>query len=226
MKQSYKKEGHSEPNLFNICQIESLPLTSGQLKQATRTDPILSKVLMFTKTGWPMQVSEALKPYWNKRLELSLEEGCIMWGNRVVVPNKWQKGVLEELHQVHFFIACTKAIARGYMWWPELDKQIELMTKSCIHCQRVKNTPPVAPLHPWNWPTISWQRIHIDFAGPFQGQMFLIVVDSHSKWPEVVAIKKTTAEATISELHRLFSCYGLLEQVVSDNGPQFVSEEF
>ena len=57
--------------------------------------------------------------------------------------------------------------------------------------------------------------------------MFLIVVDSHSKWPEVVAMKKTTAEATISELHRLFSCYGLVpEQVVSDNGPQFVSEEF
>ena len=226
VQQSCKKEGHSEPNLFNICQIESLPLTSGQLKQATRTDPILSKVLMFTKTGWPMQVSEALKPYWNRRLELSLEEGCIMWGNRVVVPNKWQKGVLEELHQVHFGIARTKAIARGYVWWPELDKQIELMTKSCTHCQRVKNTPPVAPLHPWNWPTIPWQRIHIDFAGPFQGQMFLIVVDSHSKWPEVVAMKKTTAEATISELRRLFSCYGLPEQVVSDNGPQFVSEEF
>ena len=58
---------------------------------------------------------------------------------------------------------------------------------------------------------------------PFQDQMFLIAVDSHSKWPEVVAIKKTTAEATISELRRLFSCYGLPEKVVSDNGPHFVS---
>ena len=90
-----KAHANANPNLFNICQIESLPLTSGQLKQATRTDPTLSKVLMFTKTGWPMQVSEALKPYWNRRLELSLEEGCIMWGNRVVVPNKWQKVYLK-----------------------------------------------------------------------------------------------------------------------------------
>ena len=49
-----EKENYVEPNLFNICQIESLPLTSGQLKQATRTDLILSKVLMFTKTGWPV----------------------------------------------------------------------------------------------------------------------------------------------------------------------------
>ena len=79
------EENYLEPNLFNICQIESLPLTSGQLKQATRTDLILSKVLVFTKTGWPVQVSEALKPYWNRRLELSLEDGCILWGNRVII---------------------------------------------------------------------------------------------------------------------------------------------
>ena len=128
IKDSYKKEGYSEPNIFNICQIEPLPLTSGQLKQATRTDPVLSKVLMFTKNGWPLQVSEALKPYWHRRLELSLEDDCIMWGYRVVVPKKCQKIVLEELHQVHFGIARTKAIARGYVWWPELNRQIEEMT--------------------------------------------------------------------------------------------------
>ena len=225
MKENSKRGSYTDPNLFNICQIESLSLTSGQLKQATRTDSILSKVLMFTKNGWPLQVSEPLKPYWNRQLELSLEGDCVMWGNRVIVPKKWQKTVLEELHQVHFGIARTKAIARSYVWWPELNKQIEAMTKSCTHCQKVKNAPSVAPLHPWNWPSMPWQRIHVDFAGPFQGQMFLIVVDSHSKWPEVVPMKKTTADATISELRRLFSCYGLPEQLVSDNGPQFVSEE-
>ena len=182
---------------------------------------------MFTKNGgWPMQVSDTLKPYWNRRLELSLEDDCIMWGSRVVISKKFQKRVLQELHEVHFGIARTKAIARGYMWWPELNRQIEEMTKNCVHCQKVKNAPPVAPLHPWNWPSVPWQRIHIDFAGPFQGQTFFIVVNSHSKWPEVVAMKKTTAEATICELRRLFSCYGPPEQVVSDNGPQFVSEEF
>ena len=58
-----------------------------------------------------MQVSEALKPYWNRRLELLLEEGCIMLGNRVVVPNKWQKSVLKDLRQVYFGIAHTKTIA-------------------------------------------------------------------------------------------------------------------
>ena len=149
-----------------------------------------------------------------------------MWGNRVIIPKKWQKSVLEELHQVHFVIARTKAIVCGYVWWPELNEQIEEMTRSCTVCQKVKNAPAVAPLHPWTWPARPWQQLHVDFTGPFQGQMFLIVVDSHSKWPEVVPMSKTTADATITELCQLFSSYGLPDQVVSDNGPQFVSEEF
>ena len=217
---------YSEPDLFNIRQIEALPITSGQLKQATRQDAVLSKVLMYTKQGWPTQISELLKPYWNRRLELTLEDDCIMWGTRVIVPCKLQEKVLQELHEVHFGIARTKAIARSYVWWPKLDNDIESLTKSCSHCQSVRNSPPVAPLHPWNWPTKPWQRIHVDFAGPFQQRMFLLVVDSHSKWPEVIEMKSTTTAATVTELRCLFSCHGLPEQLVSDNGPQFASDEF
>ena len=84
----------------------------------------------------------------------------------------------------------------------------------------------VAPLHPWTWPAKPWQRINIDFAGPFEGRMFLVVVDAHSRWPEVIEMKSTTATATIQELRRLFAAYGLPIQLVSDNGPQFVATEF
>jgi len=90
----------------------------------------------------------------------------------------------------------------------------------------VKSAPPVAPLHPWLWPPKPWQRLHIDFAGPFHGRTFLIVVDAHSKRPEVVEMKTTTTTANIQELWNLFSTFGLPEQVVSDNGPQFISSEF
>jgi len=79
---------------------------------------------------------------------------------------------------------------------------------------------------PWVWPTMPWQQIHVDFAGPFMGRQFLIVVDAHSKWPEVIEMKTTMASATIRELRQLFSSYGLPEQLVSDSGPQFTSTEF
>ena len=103
---------------------------------------------------------------------------------------------------------------------------LENLAKACSSCQRNKHAPAPAPLHPWTWPTKPWQRIHMDFAGPFMGTSFLVIVDAHSKWPEVFEMSSTSTSKTITVLRQLFAKYGLPEQVVSDNGPQFTSEEF
>ena len=52
------------------------------------------------------------------------------------------------------------------------------------------------------------------------------MVDAHSKWPEVFEMSQSTTVKTISVLRHLFAAYGLREQIVSDNGPQFTSDEF
>ena len=93
-------------------------------------------------------------------------------------------------------------------------------------CQEIKNNPPAAPLHPWIWPSQPWKRMHIDFAGPFKGHMSLVAVDAHSKWPEVKIMNSTTSQRAIEVLRELFATYRLPDQVMSDNGPQFVSVEF
>ena len=77
--------------------------------------------------------------------------------------------------------------------------------------------------NPWICPTRPWQRIHVDFAGPLNGQMFLLVVDAKSKWIEVFPMSSTTASMTILALRFLFATHGLPEVIVSDNGPQFVA---
>ena len=66
----------------------------------------------------------------------------------------------------------------------------------------------------------------MDFAGPFLGKSFFVLVDAHSKWPEVFEMAETTTAKTIAVLRHLFASYGLPEQLVSDNGPQFVSADF
>ena len=71
-------------------------------------------------------------------------------------------------------ITRMKSIARSYLWWPGLDGDLEKQARSCLPCQAVKQPPPPAPLHPWIWPDRPWQRIHIDFAGPFLGRMFCL----------------------------------------------------
>eukprot|EP00112_Aurelia_sp_Birch-Aquarium-sp1_P007391 Seg1804.5 transcript_id=Seg1804.5/GoldUCD/mRNA.D3Y31 product="putative protein K02A2.6" protein_id=Seg1804.5/GoldUCD/D3Y31 len=88
-----------------------------------------------------------------------------------------------------------------------------------------RNKPVHAPLHPWKFPARAWQRIHIDY-GTFDKKMLSIVIDSYSKWIEVREMSSTTSGATIDKLRYIFASYGLPEELVSDNGPQFVSEEF
>eukprot|EP00731_Ephydatia_muelleri_P026502 Em0018g602a len=64
------------------------------------------------------------------------------------------------------------------------------------------------------------------FLGPVEGRMFLTVVDAYSKWPEVLEMPNTTTQTTVDQLHSVFARWGIPQQVVSDNGPQFVSQEF
>ena len=65
------------------------------------------------------------------------------------------------------------------------------MISGCLICQSVRNNP----LHPWPWATRIWQRVHIDFAEKGEHN-YLIVVDSHSKWLEVIPMQTTTSEKT------------------------------
>ena len=215
----------SEAQVFNIHQIEVLPVTSKTIRTATQRDPVLSRVLMYTRKGWPNPVPKLLQPYFSRLSELSVEEGCLLWGMRVVIPQSLKKTILAELHKEHLGVSRMKALARSHVWWRGLDKDLEALAKSCQACLAIKQAPAVAPLHPWVWPNRPWQRFHIDFAGPFLDKSFFIAIDAHSKWAEVIEMSQTSTSRTIAVLRHLFASHGIPEQVVSDNGPQFTSED-
>ena len=75
-----------------------------------------------------------------------------------------------------------KSLSRIFVWWPGIDKDIEMLVSKCPQCQATRPLPPLAPLQPWSWPTRPWARLHIDYAGPVEGQMLQGVIDAHSKW--------------------------------------------
>ena len=135
---------NADPRVFNISQMELLPVTVRKLGAATASDRILSKVIRYTKRHWPHQVTPALRPFYNRHTELSVEEGCLLWGYRVVVPKRLKERLLRELHKDHPGVTKMKSVALSYMWWPGLDN----LAKSCQACQAVKRAPPVVPLHP------------------------------------------------------------------------------
>ena len=172
-----------ELSVYNVSQVEYFPVTVTQLQKTTRQDPVLSKVLQFTKYGWPSissqaDVSDMFKPYWLRHTELTIEGSCLLWGARIIIPHKLHQIIQEELHTGYPGIRRMKAIARSYVWWPGVDKALESEAKRCKQCQSLKQAPPKAPLHPWVWPQMPWEHIHIDFAGPFMHKMFMIITDA------------------------------------------------
>lgn len=119
-----------------------------------------------------------------------------------------------------------KGLARSYLWWPGMDQDVERTVQACHECQSHQKAPTPAPLHPWEWPESPWSRIHVDYAGPFFGEMFLVIVDAHSKWLDIYPTKTCTSQVTIEKLRQSFSVFGLPKMLVSDNGTCFTSAEF
>ena len=134
--------------------------------------------------------------------------------------------MLNILHDTQPGIVKMKSLARSYVWWPKMDTNLEEKVKSCVTCQSHQKTPPCSPLHPWEWPGRPWSRVHVDFAGPFMGKMFLLITDAHSKWMDIHCVNSATSSVTIDKMRSTFASHGLPEIVVSDNGSNFVSSEF
>jgi len=132
---------------------------------------------------------------------------------------------MEMLHEGHPGMTRMKAIDQ-VVWWPGIDAQIEKKVNECPECQVNQKSAAVAPLHPWEWPSHPWTRLHIDFAGPLEGRMFLIVVDSYSKWLDAIPVSSANSASIIRELRKLFGTHGIPEIVISDNRTAFTSVEF
>ena len=198
-------------------------MTAQDIRSWTRRDPKLSRVLLHIQQGWPNEGDPDLEPYSSRCLKLPSYEGCVMWGNQIVVPPPGRQAVLQELHEGHPGMSRMKSIARMYVWWPNINADIEKSVRLCCECQQVHSSPAVAPLNPWKWPS---RRLHLDFVGPFLGKNIVITVDAHSKWIEAVCTPSTSSNSVIEELRTAFAKFGLPEMIVTDNGTGFVSEEF
>jgi len=136
---------------------------------------------------------------YRRKHELSVEYRCL-WGSWVVIPPKLQKYVLCELHVSHLGMVRMKSLHMTWKRWYKYVQHAKLIFRS----QLLPSTSMKS----------IFQCIHIGFAGPFLGHMFLLVIDAHSKWLEVFVMSSTTSIKTIETVKSLFARYGLPEQIV------------
>ena len=93
-------------------------------------------------------------------------------------------------------------------------------------CRINKQSPKITSLHPWEFPEGPWKHIHLDFAGPIEEKQLMVMVEAYSKWPEVAIMEETTTDHILREIGNTFARWGIPLQVVTDNGPQFISQQF
>ncbi|KAL3123271.1 hypothetical protein niasHT_006814 [Heterodera trifolii] len=202
------------PNLATVNAFTAqFPIVHEDIVKATKSDNLLQEVKGFVLDQWPNKadMSEDIIQFHRRREALSFENGCIMYADRIVVPASLQAEVLKMLHRGHPGMKRMKNLARQHVYWPGIDHQIEEVVRKCEPCATEAKAPKKTELHSWPKAEGPWKRVHMDYAGPFFGKMYLIIVDAHSKWPEVFEMRSTGSAATIEQLRSLCARFGLPE---------------
>ena len=177
-----------------------------------------------TRPGTIWNETWEVRTYLNAQTEITSKDGVLLRDSRVIIPTALRARVLNILHLTHIRIVRMKSLARMHVWWPNIEVDIAAHCKDCTACVETGPNQP-ENLSTWPVPDGQWQRIHVDFAGPFLDDMWLVVMDAYSTWPHVLKLNKyPTSETTTSALDDLFAMWGRPETILSDNGPQFASK--
>ena len=209
--------------------IAGLPAGSDRLeayRRAQSEDPVCAEAVKLCQEGWPSKhhIHSELRPYWEARGNLAVADNLLLYGSRIVIPPSLRKCVLAKIHHGHLGMQKCQLRANTSVWWPGISAQLENWVRNCRECAE-HSVPRSEPLLPSPLPLYPWQKVGCDL---FQRDkaVYLLVVDYYSRYPEVVKLTSTTSNSVISVLKSIFARHGIPEEVRSDNGPQFDSDEF
>ena len=199
-----------------------------ELQKETASDPVLRALWQLVTSGWPESIQEvptALRTFWPYRDELGVAHGVLFKGRQVVIPSTLQDDILNQLHVGHMGIERTRRLARETVFWPNISKDIEHITKTCAACQELQTKQQKEPLQPHDIPTAPWTKLGTDLF-VLNREDYLLVTDYHSKYPLVYKLKDTSSKAVAGIMSGVFSLFGPPAEIMSDNGPQFTGQPF
>ena len=159
---------------------------------------------------------------------MTIEDGLILKGTRIVIPSQKQADILKLIHEGHLGLTECKLWAKETVYWPSLNDQLE---KLVLNCQlslkylqsKCKLTPNMSLGQ--EIPAFPWTRLATDIFH-FEGNSYLLLVDYTSRYPVICNLTSMTAQNVIGHLKVIFSKYGWLDTIVSDNGPCYTAEAF
>lgn len=229
--QQSKADTNDSSNTFEVNMLDMLPMSPAkvqQLQSATQDDKDLKELNKSIKEGWPMdksKVPHGAKPYWNCRDQIVEQEGLLFKGNKVIVPHILRSEMLKTIHNAHLGIEKCKSRARDVLFWPGMNAEIEDLVKKCQVCQDHQPRNMKEPLHPIEIPSRPWEIVATDIF-ELDGCSYLVLVDAYSGFFEVSLLNGTKSYSVITHCKSQFARHGIPDKLVSDNGPQFASQEF
>ena len=205
-----------------------MALTEAEIKDAANQDDTIQHLKQVIQSGRNWDKNDpVLKPYYKIQQELTVADDLILRGHRLLVPEKLRPRILQLAHEGHQGVVKTKKLLRQKVWYPGIDKDVEELVTGCIPCQATGLAPPPEPLQMSQMPEQPWSEVSADFYGPVPtGEYILVLVDGHSRYPEVDIVKSTSAVAVIPKIDRMLSTHGVPHIIKTDNGPPFNGSEF
>ncbi|PVD27865.1 hypothetical protein C0Q70_10440 [Pomacea canaliculata] len=208
-----------------------VPLINNRDLQDTpiRCQRMLMRLMRFSITAelakYITDVEDNLRDYYAVRMELSVHNGLLTRGTRIVVPAPLHDDILKRIHEGHLGITKCRDRAKAAVWWPGINGRIKRIVEECRHCQEKKPTQSKEPLIPTELPQRVFQKCAADLL-EFKGQSYLVFVDYYSRFIDLAHIKISTSAEVIKLLKSMFARQGIPEILVTDNGRQFTSREF
>ena len=178
--------------------------------------------------GWPESRRDcppSIQEYWNHRDELSINDGIILKCEKVLIPHSLRSKILDCIHQGHMGIEKCIRRARSSVFWPKISSDITRLVSNCDICQTHRQSNTKEPLKPHPIPDYPWQAVATDLFS-WDSKDFLIVADYYSRYFDIVQLRDTKSTTIIRKLRSLFAKFGIPTKVMSDNGPQYSSQEF
>ena len=223
-----KEKSTNETSEVHFINTSSSLVDISMVKEVTAKDPVMNLLKNMIYRGWPdyrKQCPHELWDYWNFRCDLVLEDGLILKGDRIIIPEALQENVLKAIHLGHQGETKCILLAREAVFWPGITNQIKEMVKVCATCQKFQSAQPKMPIVQPDRPTHPWEQLGTDIF-EFKGYKYLIVVDYYSRFPVIRLLHDTTAETVCTHFKSILAEHGLPSTIIADCGPQYISEKF
>ncbi|XP_055842401.1 uncharacterized protein K02A2.6-like [Episyrphus balteatus] len=209
----------------------SLAISQPMLKQIvneTARDKTMQQVRILIQSQWPenrKKLSPEIQALWGYRYELSVIDEMIFKGQALMIPSALIDVILKYIHDGHPGIEKSKRRARGLVFWPGMNADIQKSVENCKTCTKYLNNNRKESLIPHELPDLPFQKVGLDLF-EWKKELYFLLVDYYSKYIEIAKLKSYKASEIIVNLKSIFARHGIPSQVISDNGPPFNSAEF